>query len=277
MKKELSRAPSLHLADWNKEFHIETDASGVAVGGVLFQTNDKKERLPLAYFSKKLYPSATKSWTATERELFGVVEASRKWEVYCSGKVFFHTDHLPFKYIRKKHDPRHNSKIGRWLFELENADYSVEYIPGKENIDAEYLSRIILEDDPSEKLSTQELCAVYYQNAVLPTHSVIKEYQKKFPHFSQAKQQLEDKGEISKRIFKSYSNMEVKDDILWKGLRIMIHADLIEQVMREYHGHWAVSSWGRKYFADNQDPLLLAGHGKRCQEVLWGMQDLHSM
>ena len=44
---ELSRAPSLRLADWNKEFHIETDASGVAVGGVLFQTNDKTERLPL--------------------------------------------------------------------------------------------------------------------------------------------------------------------------------------------------------------------------------------
>ena len=238
VKKELSRAPSLHLADWNKEFHIETDASGVAVGGVLFQTNDKKERLPLAYFSKKLDPSTTKSWTATERELFGVVVASRKWEVYCSGKVVFHTDHLPLKYIRKKHDPRHNSKIGRWLFELENVDYSVEYIPGKENIEADYLSRISLEDDPSEKLSTQELCAVYYQNAVLPTLSVIKEYQKKCPHFILARQQLEDNGEISKGIFKAYSNLEVKDDILWKGLRIMIPADLIDHVVREYHGQY---------------------------------------
>jgi hypothetical protein len=238
VKTELSKAPSLHLADWNKEFHIETDASGVAVGGVLFQINDKKERLPLAYFSKKLDPSTTKSWTATERELFGVVAASRKWEVYCSGKVIFHTDHLPLKYIRKKHDPRHNSKIGRWLFELENVDYSVEYIPGKENIEADYLSRICLEDEPSEKLSTQELCAVYYQNAVLPTLNVIKEYQKKCPHFILARQQLEDKGEIRKGIFKSYSNLEVKDDILWKGLRIMIPADLIDHVMREYHGQY---------------------------------------
>ena len=93
-------------------------------------------------------------------------------------------------------------------------DYSVEYIPGKENIEADYLSRISLEDDASEKLSAQELCAVYYQNAVLPTLSVIKEYQKKCPNFSLAKQQLEYKGEISKGIFKSYSNMEVKDDIL---------------------------------------------------------------
>ena len=127
LKEVLARAPSLHLADFNKPFHIETDASGIAVGAVLYQLSEEGDQQIIAFHSKTL-DKAAKKWTATERELFGIVSASRKWYPYCADKVIFHTDHQPLRFIRNQKDPR--GKIARWITELENLDYAIEYIPG---------------------------------------------------------------------------------------------------------------------------------------------------
>ena len=97
IKKCISKAPSLCLADWSKEFHIETDASDTAVGAILFQLGENNEQLLLAYHSKNL-SETEKRWSATDKEMYGVISAARKWSPYCSGSVVFHTDHQPLKY-----------------------------------------------------------------------------------------------------------------------------------------------------------------------------------
>ena len=66
IKKQLADAPGLTLPDWSREFHIRTDASGTAVGAVLYQTNDKGEEQPVAYHSKALAKSE-KNWSVTEK------------------------------------------------------------------------------------------------------------------------------------------------------------------------------------------------------------------
>ena len=116
------------LPEWDKEFHIRTDASGIAVGVVLYQTDDYGTEHPIAYHSKSLV-KAEKNWSATEKELFTIVEASRKFSPYCTNNVHFHTDHLPSKFIRKQRDPK--EKIARWLCELENFEYEIHYIRAK--------------------------------------------------------------------------------------------------------------------------------------------------
>ena len=68
IKECISQAPALRLADWSKDFHIQTDASDISVGAVLFQKGDKGERYPLAYHSKTL-DKTEKKWSATEKEL----------------------------------------------------------------------------------------------------------------------------------------------------------------------------------------------------------------
>jgi len=45
--------PTLHLLDFKLPFVVETDASAVAVGAVLSQTDH-----PIAFFSKKMKPQA---------------------------------------------------------------------------------------------------------------------------------------------------------------------------------------------------------------------------
>ena len=72
----------------------------------------------------KTLEKAVKKWTAMEKEMYGIISASRRWYPYCANKVIFHTDHQPLRFIRNQKDPR--GKIVRWITELENLDYSIE-------------------------------------------------------------------------------------------------------------------------------------------------------
>ena len=233
VKLHLQEAPCLHLADWNKEFHIESDASKTAVGAVLFQLDKEGNRHQLGYHSKTL-SQVEQRWNTTELEMYAIVSASRKWSAYCSNKIVFHTDHQPLKYIRKQKDPR--GKIARWIMELENFDYTVEYIPGKDNTEADYLSRTVIKERGKGIESMQELATVYCNEPEIPTVEVIRKQQELDQHISDALRQLESKGKIAKGVFRSHSNIESKDGIMWKGTRIIIPESLQARLIQEYHG-----------------------------------------
>ena len=120
-------------------FIVEVDASNHAVGGVLSQVGNDDSLHPVAYFSTALQPSQ-KNWSATTKEAFALVFAVRHWHVYLAGTTFtLNSDHNPLTHLREQKDPR--GKFARWLAELEEFDYSVQYIPGKFNIKADALSR----------------------------------------------------------------------------------------------------------------------------------------
>ena len=55
------------------------------------------------------------------------------------------SDRNPLKHLRKQKDPR--GKFGRWLAELEEFEYTVEYIPGKCNVKGSALSRNLNADE----------------------------------------------------------------------------------------------------------------------------------
>ena len=122
IEKCIYEAPLLTLPDYEKTFQIRTDASEIVVGAMVFQLQEDEE-YPIAYHSKTLQGSE-KNWGATDRELFAIGSANRKWTHFCTGKVVFHTDHDPLKHIRNLKDSQ--GKITRWLLELEGRDYTVQ-------------------------------------------------------------------------------------------------------------------------------------------------------
>ena len=139
LKKLLIQYPVLAFPITNKEFIVEVDASKFAVGGVLQQEQHDGTVKPVSYCSFAL-SAAQSNWEPYSQETFALVLAVRKWHPYLYGNRFtFRSDHNPLKNIRNKKDPR--GKIANWLMELEEYDYVIQHIPGKDNVIADCLSR----------------------------------------------------------------------------------------------------------------------------------------
>ncbi|XP_042150102.1 uncharacterized protein LOC121838101 [Ixodes scapularis] len=89
----------------------------------------------------KQYPLPLKVHKLVEEEItamlkMGVIE--RSTSPYNAPMVM--TDHQPLEFINKaKHN---NSRIMRWSLKLQDYSFHIEYIKGKDNVGADYLSRI---------------------------------------------------------------------------------------------------------------------------------------
>ena len=243
IKDRLCSAVSLNLPNWNKDFHIRTDASKLAVGAVLFQMGDHGESLPLAYHSKTLTP-AQQNWSATERELYGIISASRKWPVYCNDRILFHTDHEPLRNIRRQKDPR--GKIGRWIMELENLNYGIEYIKGVNNIEADCFSRVAIPDHDQKEDTDQ---GIYFEELEIDA-STLRQEQQKDSQLTTAIEQLERLGEIKDGPFRTFNNISITNNLLCKGERIIIPSSLTANLIKEYHG--------QSHLGEENTTLLLA-------------------
>ena len=134
--------PILRHPKFNERFYVHTDASDTGLGAVLLQKNENGEFIPIEFASRQLSP-AERNWTTTEKELIAIVWACEKWEKYLLLRQFsVATDHKNlealFKFVK---DQRINSKYYRWVNRLSEFDFIAEFIPGAENVVADYLSR----------------------------------------------------------------------------------------------------------------------------------------
>ena len=136
MKKALSRHTLLAFPDFNKPFDIHTDASHTQLGAVISQ-----EGQPIAFYSRKLNPAQTR-YTTTERELLAIVETLKEFRNILLGqRITVYTDHknLTFKNFNTE-------RVMRWRLILEEYGPELRYIKGENNIVADALSRLDLED-----------------------------------------------------------------------------------------------------------------------------------
>lgn len=141
LREALISKPCIILPDFTKEFHLYTDASAYALGATLMQYGDDNLLHPVAFASKKLKDAETR-YSATERELLALVWATAHFKCYLANTHFtIYTDHAPLTFVLKIRDP--TSRIARWICTLSDFDYSIEYIQGKFNGVADFLSRYV--------------------------------------------------------------------------------------------------------------------------------------
>lgn len=140
-KQILMRDPVLIHPDFSKEFILTTDASDFAIGAVLSQGTIGKDR-PIAYASRTLNRTE-ENYSTTEKEFLAMYWAVKHFEHYLWGRKFkLVTDHQPLTYSLSNT----NKRIFRGKLELEGYDYELIYKPGKNNVVADALSRIKVED-----------------------------------------------------------------------------------------------------------------------------------
>lgn len=132
----------LMAPDWSSEgglLKLYVDASAYAMGAKLVQEEGDLEHI-IAYSSKKLSP-AQRAYSATDRELCAIRWAVEAFEDFLRLKRFeVLTDHkaLVFLFNMKNR----NSRLVRTLEYLADFQFLVRYIPGKDNISADLLSRL---------------------------------------------------------------------------------------------------------------------------------------
>jgi len=131
-------APILHVPDLERDFILQTDASGVGLGAVLLQIFDGV-RCPVLFASRSL-SDAEKKYSTIEKECLAIVWAVQKFEFFLYGQNFvIETDHKPLLFIRD--NKSFNSRITRWSLILQSFSFTVKYIKGTENVLADSLSR----------------------------------------------------------------------------------------------------------------------------------------
>eukprot|EP00745_Piridium_sociabile_P007807 TRINITY_DN15246_c0_g3_i2.p1 TRINITY_DN15246_c0_g3~~TRINITY_DN15246_c0_g3_i2.p1 ORF type:complete len:396 (+),score=52.72 TRINITY_DN15246_c0_g3_i2:101-1288(+) len=139
LQKRLATYPILRLPNLEKEFVVRTDASDVGLGGILLQSQEGMLH-PVAFVSRKLLPRETR-YSTIERECLAIVWVITKLERYLWGQKFaLQTDHKPLTYLRSS--VFRNARVMRWSLALQEFEYSVESIPGADNLFADFLSRV---------------------------------------------------------------------------------------------------------------------------------------
>lgn len=143
----LARPPILGFPDFSQPFILHTDASGQGLGAVLYQEQGGKLRV-IAYGSRTL--------TAAERNYHlhsGKLEfLALKWSVtekfrdylYYAPSFVVYSDNNPLTYVMSS--AKLNATGCRWVAELADYNFTIRYRPGKENIDADSLSRMPMEE-----------------------------------------------------------------------------------------------------------------------------------
>lgn len=140
-KELLTHAPLLQYPDFNEKFILTTDASNVALGAVLSQGKIGSDK-PIAYASRTLSDTESR-YSTIERELLAIIWATKHFRPYLYGKKFYiYTDHRPLAWLNSLKDP--NSKLTRWRLRLQDFDFEIIYKNGKQNTNADALSRIKL-------------------------------------------------------------------------------------------------------------------------------------
>ena len=139
LKRCFCEPPICRLPVRGKPFILRTDASDAGVGAMLFQQYDG-ELLPVACASKKL-SRAEKNYPVIEKECLALVWGIQKFEVYLYGSEFtVQMDHSPLQYIERVKSV--SGRITRWALQLQPFKFVVKAIPGRENVGADYLSRL---------------------------------------------------------------------------------------------------------------------------------------
>ena len=141
LKAKVTSVPVLRSPELDKQFEVEVDASGYAIGAVLLQRKEDGKKHPIAYYSATLN-AAERNYDIYELEYLAIHRACMHWRPFLAGsphKVIIWSDHQNLTYWK---DPQKLSRrIARQRLDLMEFDIEIRHLPGRANGRADALSR----------------------------------------------------------------------------------------------------------------------------------------
>ena len=142
IKKELCEAPVLGMPTEKGMYVLDTDASVVAISGILHQEqewNGKTVLRPIAYGSKVLSDTEMK-YGAPKAEMFAVVTFVEKHRAYLGSEPFkLRVDNRALSWLKTY--SMDQSYIGRWIVRLDGYNMIIEHRTRDKHQNADSLSK----------------------------------------------------------------------------------------------------------------------------------------
>ncbi|GBG60158.1 hypothetical protein CBR_g3401 [Chara braunii] len=138
LKTAMLMAPVLSIYDPTLPTRVTTDASGYGIGAVLEQHDGDDWQL-VEYFSHKVPP--INSLDDARKELLGFVMALKRWRHFLLGcrRFTWVTDNNPLTYYKTQDTV--SSTIGRWMYFIDQSDFTPKHLAGLSNRAADPLTR----------------------------------------------------------------------------------------------------------------------------------------
>ena len=141
LKELCTSTPILAYANYKKPFQLQTDASDLGLGAVLYQKDDENHQRVISFASRSL-SNTERNYPAHKLEFLALKWAitDRFHEYLYGGQFDVYTDNNPLTYILTS--AKLDATGQRWVASLANYDFRIFYKSGKTNIEADALSRI---------------------------------------------------------------------------------------------------------------------------------------
>jgi hypothetical protein len=137
IKDLVSRCPLLHFVDDKAPITLMTDASDYGIGGYLYQVVEGTKH-PVAFISKSLTEIQLR-WSVIQKEAYAIFFCCSELDNLLRDRRFkIRTDHANLTFLQNDS----NQMVIRWYVALQELDYVLEFVPGKENEIADWLSRL---------------------------------------------------------------------------------------------------------------------------------------
>ncbi|KAG0420639.1 Transposon Tf2-6 polyprotein [Dictyocoela roeselum] len=126
----------------NDEFLLEVDASKMGMGATLYQNHK------IIGFYSSLFKNSELNYTNSEKEFYAIIKAVNHFrQLILGAKIVIRTDHannLPKKDLTKRQQ--------RWSLLLQEYDFKLCFVKGKENLLADFLSRNFKDQKTTEQI-----------------------------------------------------------------------------------------------------------------------------
>ena len=284
LKRCFTKEPMLLMPDHSKPFQIESDASKVATGAILTQTNLNGDRHPVAFLSQT-FTDMEQRYEIYDQELLGIIWAKKEWRHYIQGSgqtMVVLSDHKNLTYFRTAQ--KLNDRQAQWSLYLSEFDIKLIHMPGTKMIQSDSLSwcldhgtdistrredQILLPDDLFVNLLDINLqeCILNAKNLDINIKNIIKTMQKNGPTnlLNDITNWKIEEIDGQKTIFYKGKNYILRDHNLWRDIVKMFHD-------HETAGHqvnWKHITWW--------SPLLVAQNAHVYKKLCTRMRSLSTI
>nr|GEZ67806.1 reverse transcriptase domain-containing protein [Tanacetum cinerariifolium] len=134
LRAKVTVAPVLALPNFDEVFHVECDASGVGIGGILSQN-----QRPIAFFSEKLNDTRRK-YSTYDKKFYAIIRSLYTWRHYLlSNEFVMFSYHGALNFINGKHKLKR--RHAKWVKFIQAFSCVIRHKVGSDNQVADALSR----------------------------------------------------------------------------------------------------------------------------------------